>query len=166
MSAKQTAESFWSHVDVRSLNECWPWLRSTNKAGYGTVKWCGKTYVATRVAAWLLGFIETLSCPVDRRDSGFVLHSCDNPPCCNPTHWYIGTLGLNQKDAYARQLRKPLRGGIDHVNAKLSPAQVRAIRRKYVPKVTRQCDIASKYGVSQSVISATLLKRNYAWVSA
>ena len=35
---EQALEIFWSQVDVRGENECWVWLGSTNRVGYGYIE--------------------------------------------------------------------------------------------------------------------------------
>jgi hypothetical protein len=35
-------------------------------------------------------------------DKPYVLHSCDNPPCCNPMHLRWGTQAENIQDAQSR----------------------------------------------------------------
>jgi len=165
MSARQTVDSFWARVDIRGLNECWPWLGAQNNSGYGTASWHGTVYVSHRIAAWILGFVEQPEAPADRLGSGFILHSCDNPPCCNPTHWEIGTYTQNQLDAYARKRKAPLRGGATHPIAKLTPNQVRNIRQNYDAGGVRQVDLASQHGVSQRTISLVTRRESYQWIS-
>jgi hypothetical protein len=36
-----------------------------------------------------------------------VRHKCDNPPCVNPRHLQVGTLGDNNQDTWDRGRRKP-----------------------------------------------------------
>jgi HNH endonuclease len=68
---------------------CWEWTGSRHSKGYGHVWIEWKHYRVHRLAAWLwLGF--------DLDSDGLVLHRCDNPPCFNPKHLYIGTNSDNQ----------------------------------------------------------------------
>jgi hypothetical protein len=43
-------ERFWSHVDVRGPDDCWPWTGCINSRGYGIVRWEERTQGAYRVA--------------------------------------------------------------------------------------------------------------------
>ncbi len=97
---------FWSYVSkdgptperYPELGPCWPWTggginrrRGTN---YGVFWSDGKAVRAHRVA-W------ELACgPVP--DGLYVLHRCDNPPCCNPAHLFLGTDLDNMRDKVAK----------------------------------------------------------------
>lgn len=155
MSKKQTVESLWARIDVRSLEECWPWLGGHNNSGYGTVVWDGKVVCAHRLALWTLGLVDTIAAPIDRKGSGFALHSCDNAGCCNPTHFDFGTYAKNNTDCYTR-IRRTQPQGQHHINAKLLPDAIWFIRA-HTGKI-RQIDLAKQYGVSQRCIS--LVQRN------
>ncbi len=73
---------------------CWDWPNYRNKDGYGLTSLNGKTTVAHRVA-WVLTFD---SIP----DNLYVLHRCDNPACCNPSHLFLGTAEDNAKDCKSK----------------------------------------------------------------
>jgi hypothetical protein len=88
-------QRFWPKVDIRGPDECWPWQAGLSN-GYGefaTGKVDGKKIVerAHRVAYRL----TKGPLPPDKPD---VLHTCDNPPCCNPAHLYPGTPLDNMRD--------------------------------------------------------------------
>jgi hypothetical protein len=86
---------FWSKIDKREPDECWPWLCGTDKSGYGSFKVMNyQTVAASRMA---------LICTEWREPMGMhVLHTCDNPPCCNPAHLYFGTPLQNGHDKAER----------------------------------------------------------------
>lgn len=88
-------ERFWSKVDRRGPDECWPWKGSRNPDGYGSFSYQGRQARAHRMA-WMLanGAVP---------EAGkLICHSCDNPPCCNPAHLWPGTPSDNMKDCYAK----------------------------------------------------------------
>ena len=87
------AEKFWSRVKRGEASECWVWTGSTNGHGYGRLNVRGKWLGAHRVAFELANGKAPEQC---------VLHSCDNPPCCNPAHLREGTLADNVQDMFAR----------------------------------------------------------------
>lgn len=87
------AERFWLKVQMGSPDECWPWRGFCNRGGYGQFGEDGKLTTAHRVA-WRLTF----------GDPGkyFVLHTCDNPPCVNPFHLFLGNQKTNMEDMVAK----------------------------------------------------------------
>lgn len=157
---RSVAERFWSKVDIRTSNECWPWLAQRNTRGYGQFKaqrngrW--QPMAAHRMAWWL-------TYGNDPNDLS-VCHTCDNPPCCNPAHLWLGTTAENMADrnTKGRQARGMTHGWQTHperigrgerVNtAKLTAAQVLAIRAM-LGRV-QQKTIAYEFGVSTQLISA------------
>ena len=159
MSRKQTAESFWSRVNIGSNDICWEWGGSRNSSGYGTVAWWGQIFTAHRVAAWLSGMVESPKAPISARAKTFVLHSCDNRCCCNPNHLFLGSYSDNQLDAYKKKRRCQPRG-VRHVNAKLTELQVRTIRYRYNAGEC-QVPLAIEYGVSQRCISLIVRGETY-----
>lgn len=94
---------FWSKVLRGDPKECWPWTGGNGRNGrpskkdganYGYYNWGPKNYPASRFA-WKATYGEPA-------EGLFVLHKCDNPPCCNPTHLFLGTPLDNVKDMVAK----------------------------------------------------------------
>lgn len=139
-------QRFWQKVDRRGDDECWPWVGATDNRGYGAIKGAGqrRPEKAHRVS-WQLA---NGPIPIGL----WVLHRCDNPPCVNPAHLFLGTAADNSHDAVAKGRQKPsgLRGS-DHGNAKLQEAQVREIVAR-TKNGESQRTLAQAYGVSSKTI--------------
>ena len=91
---------FWSKVEMRGPDECWPWLARRHEAGYGLFHIGRRAYRAHRLAFAL----STGASPA--RDL-MICHSCDYPPCCNPLHLFAGTPSDNTWDAYKKGRVRP-----------------------------------------------------------
>lgn len=148
-------ERLWSKVDVRGPGECWPWIgRSRAKDGRGVMWVGGRTEPAPRVA-WRVTFGPP---------SGSVLHTCDNPPCCNPAHLYEGDQLLNTQDAVMRgRTNLGRRGSRGETNpqALLTDAQAAEVRRRYAAGGVTQKQLAAAFGVHQTTISLIVRRRSY-----
>ncbi len=94
---------FWKKVAKGSPEECWPWTAYCNPMGYGKISWRGKPRIASRVSMEIAGF--------DIPDDLHVCHTCDNPPCVNPAHLFVGTRSDNMQDSIAKgRFVDPLNG--------------------------------------------------------
>lgn len=143
---------FESFFVVGNPADCWEWMGGRLKTGYGAFWLNGRTEKAHRVS-WE---IHRGKIP----EGLFVLHKCDNPPCVNPEHLFIGTTLDNVRDKIQKgRLRVPR--GEDSGVSKLTEAQVIAIRadRRY------QAIIASEYGVAQTTISNIKRRKKWGWLS-
>jgi hypothetical protein len=68
-------------------------------------------------------------------DDLYVLHTCDNPPCVNPNHLFLGTQEDNVHDMHAKKRdRHP--SGISHWRSK--PGLTLRPRQYPSPKLTEQ----------------------------
>lgn len=132
---------FWERVAVKSPSECWPWLGSVDRDGYGRASLKGKKMLASRLAY----ILATGKNPEDL----LVCHHCDNPPCCNPSHLYAGTKSDNERDKFKRG--KTHRGEKNPAG-KLSEDQVQNIRRLFDKGMTNVA-IGKMMGVHHSTIS-------------
>lgn len=139
---RSSEDRFWAKVDRQGLDECWPWTGSLVTGNrYGRFWLDGKIVTAHRMAfTFAVG-------PIPR--GLHVLHSCDNPPCCNPAHLSVGTNAENTRQRDERGRRTPPRGE-SHGRAKLTQAQVDAICARYAAGGISHRQLAREYGVHPS----------------
>jgi hypothetical protein len=91
---------FWDRVDTTGgIFACWPWVGCLDSHGYGKVRHERRQMSASR-KAWIL-----TNGPVPA--GLFVCHTCDNPPCCNPLHLFLGTAADNNADMMAKGRQIP-----------------------------------------------------------
>lgn len=152
-----------SKLVPRGGPECWVYTGAVTRDGYGKISYRvnGKRRfdLAHRVAylRWVGPIPEGLC----------VLHTCDNPPCCNPEHLFLGTQLDNvvDRDKKGRQAKgdtqglrvhpeKASRGELNGGGRKLKDYHVRAIR--YVYPVYNQREISEIFGVSQVMVGKIL----------
>ena len=134
---------------------CWPWTGATVH-GYGVLKLRSRggprrAFKAHRLALLFAGR------PIG--GSELALHSCDNPPCCNPMRLRPGTRRDNVQDATDRKRWNDRRGELN-VRARLTAEQVGSVRAMLSNGVS-QGDLAWLFDVAQTTISA--IKRGENW---
>ena len=81
-----------------------------------------------------------------------VCHRCDNPPCVNPAHLFLGTHSENTQDM--------IRKGRDN-KASFSPARAKLIRKLYATGQYTQAELAARFKTHQTVISGITRGRTY-----
>ncbi len=97
-------ERFWAKIVILGPDDCWLWQAGRDKDGYGLFHCLNKQWRSTRFL-WLMEFDDALHKNI------FLCHHCDNPPCCNPNHLFLGSALINNRDAaskgrYTASLRK------------------------------------------------------------
>lgn len=159
--ARDKAVRFAQKVQRRGEADCWEYVGSRNPAGYGKFFWDGqrKLVKAHRAA---IAFAGNGELPPDDR---IVMHLCDNPPCCNPSHLRVGTLRDNTRDML-RKGRHHTSGALGraNVNAKLTEDAVREIRATPVGYGWRK-RLSEKFGVSGDAIRSVKVGRCWKHVS-
>jgi len=91
---KEWQSSFWAKVSIKDDDDCWEWKGKKNHGGYGLCRIKYRIRLAHRVAYSLnVGPIP---------DGLVLLHSCDNPSCCNPHHLTPGSMSDNIHDMYSK----------------------------------------------------------------
>lgn len=140
-------EYFLQQLASADRSQCivWPFGRCY---GYGRV-WTGVTTMQAHRLAWQIEHGDVPS-------GMLVCHSCDNNPCFNPTHLFLGTIGDNNHDRH-RKKRDAKRE--NHGRAKLTQQQVFAIRQD----LRVQHMIAAEYGITQGHVSR--IKRGVLWTT-
>lgn len=129
---------FWEKVACGKPTECWEWSGSQH-GGYGRFKMAGKTMIATRVAYWLATGVHP--------GNLLVMHTCDNPKCCNPSHLRLGTNSDNTKDKVEKgRLRIPDNAGESNGNSLLTDTLVTEMRvehkeGKSIAEIARQFNV-------------------------
>jgi hypothetical protein len=136
------AAGFENFVPIGGLDDCWEWLGNRYPNGYG--RFAGK---GAHRRAW-----ERAYGPVP--DGLLVLHRCDNRPCVNPRHLFLGTSLDNSDDKISKG--RGARGRRINTN-RLTEEAVRAIRLD----ARNQRVIAADYGVAQATVHR--IKSGISW---
>lgn len=133
---------FWSKVAISCTDDCWIWLASCRRGEYGKFNLHGKTVRAHRFAyTQVFGSIP---------HGLHICHKCDNPKCVNPKHLFAGTNGDNMADKKTKG--RALRGS-RNPGAKISEADVVAIRDAYSLGGVTLAAIARRHGVTEGLVS-------------
>jgi len=139
-------ERFWDKVDKRGPDECWQWMASKFRNGYGAFRLDNKMQGAHRASFFLTHGYWPENC---------VCHSCDNRACVNPAHLWEGTRAENINDMVQKGRQKSLKGE-DHCNAKLTEYQVMEIKKRYVTGGVTHRSLGKEYGVHHGQIGCIL----------
>lgn len=149
MDVESRKSRFWKKVDIRGEDECWPWMGA---------KWCGDGLLYGKLVwgsrgdqKWLHAHRVAYEFTNGAIGCGLcVCHKCDNPPCCNPKHLFLGTKTDNNADKKQKGRSANVVGELNP-RSKLTDEVVKEIRAWLENGVT-QTFLAKKYGVTQAQI--------------
>ncbi len=121
---------------------CLEWTGGRFEKGYGAISVGGKARRAHRFA------YATFKGPIP--EGMKVCHKCDNPPCAEVAHLFLGSDADNLADMTAKG-RRYISRGEEMGTSKLSEREVVAIREAYRDGHS-QAKVAKRFGVSQAVV--------------
>lgn len=146
---------FWESVLVKELDECWEWRGSKDQDGYGKLH-ITKAGQELNLRSHRISYeIHFGSIPEDM----LVCHKCDNPPCCNPKHLFLGT---NQDNITDKIKKNRGTHGENHPSSKLTWRDVLKIRCLYEqnPNVNIS-HLARIYGVSRMTMKHAMISKTW-----
>jgi hypothetical protein len=137
---------------IDKTGKCHNWQCQLDPDGYGRF-WVGGRY---RRAHRVAHYLET------GEEPPVVMHACDEPSCCNPSHLRGGTQQENIRD---RQAKDRQAKGTQNGRSKLSDAQIKEIRRRYREEESASHrSLAREYHVHYTTIGAIVTHESYAGV--
>ena len=125
LTEKQKAR-FYASIAVRE-NGCWEWTRLTYPNRYGMICMGSGKYRAHRVSYLIHQSIDP--------GEFLVCHTCDNPPCVNPDHLWLGTFADNSADM---QAKGRCRNGKERADRPMRSRTRSAIPR-FIPSLCHAC---------------------------
>ncbi len=152
---------FWTKVDKDGHGGCWVYGGRRNRSGYGEVFRGGRTLAAHRFS-W-----ELVNGPIP--PGMLVCHHCDNRPCVNPDHLFVGTHKDNMHDMWQKGRQGQMPTGVpslgeDHGCAILTEAAVVAMRAAHADGIGTRT-LSERHGVSQSTVRAVIRGTTWKHVS-
>jgi hypothetical protein len=148
-------DRFWSKVNYPGNDQnCREWTTGKTKKGYGQF-WLNRKNVEAHRFAWEFynGLIP---------NGLLVCHKCDNPPCCNPEHLFLGTFLDNNRDTIDKGKFIPSQVGENHYKTKLNNKIIEKVLLKIQSgEISNISDASESLGVKYHVFSDILNGKNW-----
>jgi hypothetical protein len=116
-------KNFWKYVSQSSPDSCWEWKGARNKLGYGIL---GR-HADGKHTHWLAHRFHWHNEIGPIPEGMCVLHKCDNPPCVNLDHLFLGTRIDNSNDKVSKG-RQFISAGVKNGRARLTEKDIPQIR--------------------------------------
>jgi hypothetical protein len=127
---------------------CWEWAGTKNVAGYGAIMMVrpegGRRKQAQAHRVSWEAYVGVIPAGM------FVLHRCDNPPCVNPEHLFLGTNKENALDCRDKGRTNAVRGA-RHPLSKLTDETAREMALMVVSGASK-ASIARHFGVGVGLV--------------
>jgi len=149
---EEQLKRFWDKVAIKGNDECWEWRAGKNKHGYGKIKIRG--IMKNDILAHRVSYTITKG---EIPKGLFICHKCDNPPCVNPSHLFLGTPKDNSDDMINKRRDRKASGRIQIGHAKITQELANQIRAENLTGM----ELSRKYGLSKSTISG--IKNRKTW---
>lgn len=163
---------FRSKVNEGKPRQCWEWQGAREEKGYGKFR-INQLMLAAHRVAFMIGNGRWPSANM------MLLHSCDNPRCCNPSHLREGSARENNQETVAKGHHsngaKARRNGINdwregkpserilRGSSPLSEYDVRQIRARHRDGETISA-LATSYEVPEQTIRNSITGQTFLWV--
>ena len=152
-------ERFNFYLKINDLNSCWIWSGPKIKTGYGVIGYRengNRQRIYAHRLSWILSHGEIVP--------GIqVLHHCDNPPCCNPEHLFLGTQADNMHDMKLKGRRmgvETMPRGTEHYRTTLLDENIVDIRRR--AKIGESLSIIARdFGLTTGAIWRIVKRQNW-----
>ena len=160
---KSVWHRFWEKVDKENSEKyydgtrCWEWKGAVDGGGYGALMITHSPYTREKSHrfSWLIhnGQIS---------NDMWVLHHCDNPPCVNPSHLFLGTNTDNMRDKMNKGRNVNMRGKLNGM-CKLSENDVREIVELHNQGISYR-KLSNQFGIGNTQIARIIHKESWRWI--